>query len=96
MSVSPIPSTPLNGISVSSKWNLNSSAILPEALDVRKKLFPFASEDEAEGANEQKRWSPTSDYYSRSANELSTSSDSSQGNSFCDDPPSDNQVKLSS
>jgi len=63
-------------------------------MDVRKKLFPFTSEDESESASEQKRWSPTSDYYSRSVNDLTTSSsDSGQGNSFSEGSPSVSQVR---
>ncbi len=101
MDVSPIPSTPLSGVSVTSKWNCDSSVILtPGSLDLRRKLFDLSADDEREGESlnegtteQQKQWSPSSGYFSRSVNEDSESSGSSQTNSFTEEgSPSSNQV----
>ena len=89
MEVSPLLSTPLSGVSLSSKWKFDSSVIMtPGTLDVRKKLVDLYGEDEDENENdsEQKQWSPTSEYFSQSVNEYSS------GNSFSDGSPSTNQV----
>lgn len=74
MDTSPVPSTPVSGVSLRSKWKFQSLAITPE--DVRKKLFDI--EDE----NEQVHWSSSSEYFSQSFNDASGLSGISQTNMF--------------
>ena len=83
MYTSPVRSTPLEGASANSNWTFHSAVFSPCSLDVRKKLFDAPMEDE----NEQKQWSPSSEYFSQSFNECSGFSGGSQTHLFSDSSP---------
>lgn len=68
-SPSPMPSTPMSGVSLRGKWTFDGT---PED-GVRKKLFEL--EVAAADDNELNQWSSSSEYFSQSANDVSCLSD---------------------
>ena len=79
-SPSPVPSTPINGLSLQGKWLLRSCEFTPEEESVRKKLFdPEPEEVEEEDkaavatALDAHQWSSSSEYFSQSVNDASCS-----------------------
>ena len=81
MEYSPVPGTPVSGISLRRKWKFELLAVTP---DVRKKLFDV--EDD-----EQLQWSSSSGYFSRSLNDASGVSETSQTDLFDDNSPGEQQ-----
>lgn len=74
-SPSPVPSTPLDGVSLRGKWTFPEESSLTV---VRKKLFEL----EAAEANESDQKSPSSEYFSMSVNDASYTSGESPTNLF--------------
>lgn len=72
-SPSPVPSTPISGLSLQGKWSFK---LTPEE-SVRKKLFELDAAATADDG-ELHQWSSSSEYFSQSANDPSCLSDESQ------------------
>ena len=84
-SSSPVPSTPINGVSLQGKWSFPCT---PDDC-VRKKLFEQepAVEDEDNNDSELKRWSSSSEYFSQSNIDASCLSGESPTNLFDENSP---------
>ncbi len=90
-SPSPIPSTPLSGVSLQGKWTFRSCT--PEDC-VRKKLFDQEAAAVEEKDSELNHWSSSSEYFSQSINDASCLSGESHTNLFDENsPPQAQQVR---
>lgn len=80
-SPSPLPSTPINGLSLQGKWTFQSTNSEDR---VRKKLF---NKLEAAAADDDTEWSSSSEYFSQSVNDASFLSGDSHTNLFPEKSP---------